>query len=84
MGNVLVKLERSDEAVLSFQHALKFNPRHLEAASACADLLFNLKRYDEALAYFNQSDEIEPGRVAPYPDTRIVPRARDAVRRGPD
>ena len=52
LGNVLVELERPADALLSFQHALKLNPRHWDAAYQSGILLHQLERFEEALALF--------------------------------
>ena len=56
-------LTARSEAILGFQHALKLNPRHWAAADKCGRLLFQLKRFEEALAHFNLCDELQPNRA---------------------
>jgi Flp pilus assembly protein TadD len=57
---ILVELDRLDEAILSFQHALKLNPRHWDAVDNSGRLLRRLERFEEALAHFNLCDELKP------------------------
>jgi Tfp pilus assembly protein PilF len=38
--------------LLVYQHVLKLEPRHLEAAQACGVLLYQLERFEQALACF--------------------------------
>jgi Flp pilus assembly protein TadD len=60
LGNVLVSVNRLDEAGLSFQHALKLNPQDRDAAYNSASMLFKLGRLDEALSGFNLCDRLQP------------------------
>jgi tetratricopeptide (TPR) repeat protein len=60
LGIVLEEAKRPSEAVLCFQHVLKFDPRNLEAAYRGAPLLHQLGRPEEALAHFNLCNELRP------------------------
>src|SRR5579863_7514379 len=62
-GNTLVKLERQAEGIVSYQHALKLDPTHADAAYGCGCVLLNLGRMEEALCYFNLSDELRPNQA---------------------
>src|SRR5580692_5020302 len=60
LGNVLVKLDRRDQAILSLQHVLKLDPRDRDAAYSCGALLLQSGQCDEALACFNLCDRLQP------------------------
>ena len=60
LGNVLVKLDRRDQAILSFQHVLKLDPRDRDAAYSCGALQLRSERWDEALACFDLCDRLQP------------------------
>ena len=49
-----------DEALLTFQHALKLKPDHWDAAYRCGFLLREMGRPEEALPYFNLVDRLQP------------------------
>ena len=60
LGGGLAELRRTDEALLTFQHALKLKPvtgtRPIAADSCCA----NWDGSEEALSYFNLVDQLKP------------------------
>jgi tetratricopeptide (TPR) repeat protein len=60
LGNVLVDLNRPDQAILSFQHALKLDPRDWKAANNSAHLLVRSGRLNEALSHFDLCDQVQP------------------------
>ncbi|WP_363331193.1 tetratricopeptide repeat protein [Bradyrhizobium sp.] len=60
LGGVPSALDRRTEALLSYQHVLKLNPRHWEAAYQSAVLLHESKRFEEALVHFNLCAELQP------------------------
>jgi tetratricopeptide (TPR) repeat protein len=62
-GNMLVKLERQAEALMSYQRVLKLDPAHADAAYGCGCLLLGLGRADEALRTFNLCDELRPNQA---------------------
>ena len=62
-GNALVKLERLAEGLASYQHVLKLDPAHADAAYGCGRLLLRLGRADDALGYFNRCDELRPNQA---------------------
>ena len=64
LANVLVLLQRSDHAILSYQHALRLNPRYWYAAYNYAFLLLRSERFEEALVHFNLCDELQPDHAA--------------------
>jgi tetratricopeptide (TPR) repeat protein len=70
LANVLVLLQRPDHAILSFEHALKLNPRHWYAAYNYAILLLQSERFEEALIKLealinlNLCDELQSNRAA--------------------
>ena len=74
LGAVLEELKRPLDAVLCFQHALKLDPRHLEAACRCALLLQRIGRLDEALVHFDLCDELRPHHAATLAARSLVSR----------
>jgi cytochrome c-type biogenesis protein CcmH/NrfG len=64
LGRVLGDLKRPADALLSFQHALKLNPRHRDAALECGAALCVLERAEEALRYFTLCVELQPSHAA--------------------
>jgi tetratricopeptide (TPR) repeat protein len=60
VANVLVLLQRSDRAILNYEHALKLDPLYWYAAYNYAVLLLQSKRFEEALIKFNLCDELQP------------------------
>ncbi|MGJ5179375.1 tetratricopeptide repeat protein [Bradyrhizobium oligotrophicum] len=52
LGGVLLALDRSAEALLSYQHALTIDPTHREAAFQSGLLLHQQQRYEEAAQAF--------------------------------
>jgi tetratricopeptide (TPR) repeat protein len=62
LGNILVELERPIDAVLSFQHALKLNPRHWDAANKSGFVFYGLKDFEAALTQFDLCDRLQPNR----------------------
>jgi Flp pilus assembly protein TadD len=64
MGGVLSALDRSAEALLAYQHVLKLDPRHWEAAYHSGLLLHHAQRFEEALVQFDLSDACRPDHAA--------------------
>ena len=60
LGSALVEVERPADAILSFQQALKLDPRHWDAANKAALLFLQSGRFEEALACCNLCDELRP------------------------
>src|SRR5262249_12348673 len=59
--NVLGELRRYGDAVASFDHAVRINPRAAESWSNRGNILGELGRFDEALASFDRALAIDPG-----------------------
>jgi tetratricopeptide (TPR) repeat protein len=59
-ADLLVKLQRPDQAIGSLEHALKVDPRYWQAANNCAVLLLKLERFEDALIKLNLCDELQP------------------------
>src|SRR3982075_878249 len=59
-GNTLIALERLDDALASFDHALKAKPDFLGVLYNRAKLLRDMGRNDEALAGYDQVLAIDP------------------------
>jgi len=64
LANILVLLQRTDQAILSYQHALKLSPRYWYAVYNCAALLLRSKRFEQALVHFSLCDELQPDHPA--------------------
>ena len=64
VANALVLLKRPDPAILSYEHALKLNPRYWYAVFNYAVLLLQSMRFEEALINFNLCDELQPNHAA--------------------
>ena len=62
IGDLQRQQNRFQEALLAYDHALSLDPRHLDAADKGGSLLIELQLHAEALARFEQSDRIQPGR----------------------
>jgi len=62
-GNSLVNLKRPGDAVVSFQHVLRLDPRHWDAANQCGILLHELGRIEESLSYLNLCDTLRPNHI---------------------
>ena len=60
LADLLVELERFDQALLGFQQVLKYNPHHQDAAYKSGVLSNEFGRFEEALTYFNLCDEVLP------------------------
>jgi tetratricopeptide (TPR) repeat protein len=64
LANAFVLLKRPDPAILSYEHALKLNPRYWYAVYNYAVLLLQSMRFEEALINFNLCDELQPDHAA--------------------
>jgi len=64
MANVLVLLQRREHAILSFEHALKLDPRYWYAAYNYAFLLLQSERFEEALIKLNLCNAEKPDHAA--------------------
>src|SRR3984957_15324684 len=60
MGDALLALQRNDHALLSFQHVLKLDPRHQDAAYKSGVLLNDVGRFEEAVACLDVCDHALP------------------------
>lgn len=59
-GNILVRLNRFEEALPLLERATRVNPDHAKSWARLGSALRNLKRYDEALNAFRQATRLEP------------------------
>ncbi|WP_052288669.1 tetratricopeptide repeat protein [Leptolyngbya iicbica] len=59
-GNVLYKLRRYEEAIASYECAVKIKPDYHETWYNCGLALHNLGRYEEAIASYERTADIEP------------------------
>src|SRR3984885_11319284 len=64
IGDVLLELQRYDHALLSFQHVLKLNPRHQDAAYKSGVLLNDVCSVEEAVACLDVCDDVLPDDAA--------------------
>jgi tetratricopeptide (TPR) repeat protein len=60
LGNILLKLERFDQALLGFAHVLKLDSRHQDAAYKSGVLLHHMARFEESIAYLDLCDAVLP------------------------
>ena len=60
MGDALLELQRYDHALLSFQHVLKLDPRHQDAAYKSGVLLNDAGQFEEAAACLDVCDDVLP------------------------
>jgi cytochrome c-type biogenesis protein CcmH/NrfG len=63
LGNLLLRLNRENQALLAFQHALRLEPDNFEAASKSGALLHRQRRWEEALACFRICEALRPDHV---------------------
>jgi Flp pilus assembly protein TadD len=68
-GDLLVRLQRPDQAIVSLEQALKVNSRYWQAANNCAALLVREGRFEEALVKLDLCDQLQPDH-APTIQTR--------------
>lgn len=59
-GNVLFKLERYEEALIAYDHALKITLKKAFIWDAKGEVLYKLKRYEEALEAHNRALALDP------------------------
>jgi predicted O-linked N-acetylglucosamine transferase (SPINDLY family) len=65
-GNALMKLRRLDEALASYDQAIKLRPGYANAYSNRGVTLHELKRLDEALASYDQAIRLRPDSAEAY------------------
>jgi tetratricopeptide (TPR) repeat protein len=63
-GEIRIQLAQLDQAVLSFQAALKLDPDHHEALYKTGALLHKLARDAEAIGYLDRCDRLLPNHAA--------------------
>ncbi|AFZ16605.1 site-2 protease family protein [Allocoleopsis franciscana] len=59
-GEKLRKSQRYEEAIASYEAAIKIQPKYSEAWYAKASLLYQLQRYEEALVAYEKIIQIQP------------------------
>jgi serine/threonine protein kinase/tetratricopeptide (TPR) repeat protein len=62
----LSAMNRHEEAIRQIELARKYLPRSSAIATAVANVLFNARRYDDAIAQCQKSLELDPGSVSTY------------------
>ncbi|WP_298252308.1 tetratricopeptide repeat protein [Bradyrhizobium sp.] len=78
MGDALLELKRYDHALLSFQHALKLDPRNQDAAYKSGVLLHDAGRNEEAVTCLDICDQSLPNHA---PTLQARARALLALRK---
>ena len=66
MGDVLIELERYEEAVESFRGALALEPESVTAYEGLGKALLRLERYEEAVESFRGALALHPERIAAH------------------
>ncbi|MBE0475150.1 tetratricopeptide repeat protein, partial [Rhodoferax sp.] len=61
LGNALMAMGQLDEAIISYQQALRFNPGFAEYYLKIGNALLDLGRTDEAIASYRQTTVLQPG-----------------------
>jgi len=64
LASVLVLSRRLDQAIWTYEHALKLDPRYWYAAYNYAVLLLDVGRFEEAVVKFDLCDELQPNHAA--------------------
>ena len=64
-------LRSSADALLTFQHALKLNPYHWDAACRSGSILHSLERFEEAVKHFDVCCELQPGHALTFQLRRL-------------
>jgi len=60
LGDVLIKLERPDGALIGLRQALKLNPHDADAAYLIAGIFYRSGRFEEAVAHFDLCRKLRP------------------------
>ena len=95
LGEAAITADNKNEAEEEFQKALKANPRSVEVLTELADLERSQLKFDEAISYYMQAEQLEPlnyeiayGLGVCYTYTEDYPRAiewhQKAVALAPD
>ncbi len=66
LGNAYCKLNRYDDAIDAFRHALRINPKYAEAWNNLGDTYRKLNRYDGAIDAFRRALHINPKYAAAW------------------
>ncbi|TAE75825.1 MAG: tetratricopeptide repeat protein [Bacteroidetes bacterium] len=65
-GNQHFKAQKYDDAIESYQKALKINPKFAKAAHNLGNIYYLLAESEEAMKYYNIAIKNEPNDAAPY------------------
>jgi len=60
LGEAAITADNKNEAEEEFQKALKANPRSVEVLTELADLERSQLKFDEAISYYMQAEQLEP------------------------
>ena len=60
-ARVLLNASRFEEALISYDNALKIDPRSVDALNGKGLILNQLGKYEEAITWFDKALEIDPG-----------------------
>lgn len=72
LGNALVQVDRDDDALAAYDHALEVEPDHIFVLASKGNLLNNMSQYEEALAVYAHMRDIEPELSLPWTMTGMV------------
>lgn len=64
LGNVLMKLSKTDEAITAFNQAIKINPNNFKVYLNLGVILHSTGKLDEAISYYKQATSISKGQFA--------------------
>lgn len=73
-GNVLRDLSRYEEALLSYERALRLKPAYAEACYNRGLTLYHLKRYEEAIASYDRAIRLKPDHAAAFNNRGVALR----------
>lgn len=80
LGNVLVRMNKPDQAMEAYDRALKINPKYAEALNNKGSLLHLLRRYQEAELCFHGATFHNPEYVEAYINLGAVLQEQGQIR----
>lgn len=72
LGDALVQVDRDDDALAAYDHALEVDPDHIFVLASKGNLLNNMDRYEEALVVYAHLRDLEPAWSLPWTMTGMV------------